>query len=271
MKPGHLVLSVMALASLLLAACQPTRTPTPVVYEIPTEVPALLPDYSVANYTGSRQIYYPFPECAPSRLYVGDRVYVSFGGTPNSIRSYPDVHPADNKIGLAMQGEGMAIIGGPACSYGWILWEVITDGGLQGWTAETNGREFWLLAMDEPPNVPDEVVGNPQAYAVYEEATSIMRNPSLSYEERSDRVRILQDTYGAELLSLVIRYVPSYDPHTDSIVSFDSYMRGLASDFGPSMVGSPIEQDPIGASISLFFDTSPENITQQLGLDQWFP
>jgi len=37
------------------------------------------------------------------------------------------------------------------------------------------------------------------------------------------------------------------------------------------MVGSPIEQDPIGASISLFFDTSPENITQQLGLDQWFP
>jgi hypothetical protein len=161
----------------------------------------------------------------------------------------------------------MTVIGGPACSLGWLLWYVFTDEGLEGWTAESDGSEFWLIAMDEPPNLPGEIVENPTAYEAYQEASAIMSDPSLSREERTERVRVLQRNYGEETVAWVMRFVPAYDPNTGSIVSFDSYMRSFASEFGDSSVDAPIEQDPVGASLRIFFDPSEETINEMLGLD----
>ena len=86
--------------------------------------------------------------CAASRLYVGDRAFVSFGGRWNAIRSSPDTHPSDNIIYRAQEGEAMQIIGGPLCNYGFLLWEVYTDTGYLGWTPETDGNEFWLVPLE---------------------------------------------------------------------------------------------------------------------------
>lgn len=227
-------------------------------------------DYVEVNeQTPPRHPYFPLADCASSRLFVGDYVYVSYGGTPNGIRSDPDVHPADNIIGKAEQGEGMTIVGGPSCSYGWILWEVVTDNQLHGWTPESDGEEFWLVPVDNPRPLASEVSQNPANYAAYQEADSIMSNNTLSDAQKRERLRVLQNSYGEEVVTTIMRYVPVYDSERGKLVSFDSYMRGMASNFGYSSSNSPIEQDPVGASISIFFDPSVENITQQLGLDDW--
>jgi hypothetical protein len=110
----------------------PTRTPRPTnTARSPTAVPTY-------------EEYFPLQNCNASRLRVGDRAYVSFGGGPNGIRSEPDTN-LDNIIGYAQEGEYVDIIGGPLCNYGWVLWRVESDGGVEGWTPEGNGREYWLI------------------------------------------------------------------------------------------------------------------------------
>jgi hypothetical protein len=116
----------------------------------PTEEPAV-EEPTPESTAAPAAPYYPLSDCAASRLHVGDRAMVSLGGGTNAIRTDPDVHPADNIIGRAPSGEEMWIVGGPECSYGWILWEVATDSGLRGWTPESDGLDFWLeLVLQEP-------------------------------------------------------------------------------------------------------------------------
>jgi hypothetical protein len=218
-----------------------------------------------------RQIYFPIEGCASSRLHVGDYVYVASCGRPNGIRNEPDVHPADNIIYRAPQGEGMTIVGGPACRYGWILWEVVTETNHLGWTPESKGDEFWLVPVDGPREPPPEIVDNPTLYSAYQEVESVMSDQALSDFQRRERIRIRQHEYGEEVVTTVLRWAPVYDPERGRFVSFDNYMRGVASEFGYSGTGAPIEQDPIGASMSIFFDPSVENITEVLGLGEWIP
>ncbi|MDH5506700.1 MAG: protein kinase [Anaerolineae bacterium] len=113
---------------------KPSATPRPA-----TQVP-------VAG-TPTPKLYYPLPNCAASRLRKGDSAFVSYGGGRNSIRDTPDTHPSDNIIGYAESGEVLVIVGGPECNFGWVLWEVVTAGGLQGWTPEGDGSEFWLVPI----------------------------------------------------------------------------------------------------------------------------
>jgi len=103
------------------------------------------------------QPYFPITGCAGSRLQVGDWAYVSFGGGANFIRTNPDVHPDDNIIGSALEGEPMEIISGPECSYGWLIWEVRSAHGLWGWTAESDGEALFLIpgiTWKSCPNAP---------------------------------------------------------------------------------------------------------------------
>lgn len=213
----------------------------------------------------NRTIYFPFRDCAPSRLYVGDTVYVSYGGRPNGIRSAPDVHP-DNIFYRAPQGEQMEIRSGPRCSWGWLIWEVMTETGHRGWTPESNGEEFWLIPLDEAPDLPGWLKSDRRAYDAYQQASAIMQDRRLSDNQKADKLRILQRTFGEELLTTVIRYVPVYDDQTGSFLSFDSYMRRFASQEGYSTTRAPIEQDPVGAGMSLFFNPSIDNIQRMLGL-----
>jgi hypothetical protein len=125
----------------------PTQTayliPTTQVY--PTVTPDLNPTYPPPiTITNNPSTYYPLSNCAASRIYKGDSVYVDFGGGNNGIRSSADVHSSTNKIATAYSGDVLVIIGGPVCSYGWILWEVRTVTGLTGWTPESDGITFWL-------------------------------------------------------------------------------------------------------------------------------
>ena len=113
------------------------------VYIEPTAVPV-----SYEPLVFERQPYYPIKDCAHSRLYVGDRAIVSLGGGSNGIRTEPDTHPSDNIIYRAPQGEGLWIIDGPECNWGWILWKVSTDTGYVGWTPESKGDEFWLTPIE---------------------------------------------------------------------------------------------------------------------------
>ncbi len=220
---------------------------------------------SKPNNQTNRVIYYPFRDCAPSRLFVGDHVYVSYGGGPNGIRSAPDVHP-NNIFYRAQEGEGMRILSGPKCSWGWLIWEVQTDSGPRGWTPESDGEEFWLIPMDEPPALPSALKNNRTAYEAYQKANSIMQDTSLTDDQKRSKLRIVQNTYGEEIFTTVIRYVPIYDSETGQVMSFDSYMRLFASESGRSTSSAPIEQDPVGAGLSIFFNPSSENIQKMLGI-----
>lgn len=213
-----------------------------------------------------REVYRPLNDCAPSRLMVGDTVYVSYGGSPNAIRSEPDVHPSDNKVYIAVQGEQLKVVGGPACSWGWILWKVKTSNGVVGWTPESDGKEFWLVPIIEPREIPTKIKSNSDLYKAYKEVEDVMSDKSLSNSEKQKQLRIKQDKYGEEVVSYIIRYVPVYNSDKGGFESFDSMMRGFASDYGDSSTSAPIEKDPVGAGMKIFFDPSPDTITDMLGL-----
>ena len=217
-----------------------------------------------------RQPYYPLSDCAASRLFVGDRAFVSLGGGSNGIRSEPDTHPSDNIIGRAPSGEGMLILDGPVCNYGWILWKVKTDSGLVGWTPETkDGKEFWLVPVDSPGDVASEFEDDPDKQTAYQQASQIMADTRLSDSDKREKMRVLQNTYGEEVVAWVMRYVPVYSTDDNKFHSFDSYMQDFSEQYGSSQSGSPIEQDPVGAGLKIFFDPSEETITEMLGLDDW--
>jgi len=78
-----------------------------------------------------------------SRLQIGDEAIV-LPGDPNLLRSEPK--KGDNIIGKLYAGDRFSIVGGPECADGVIFWLVsspsITSG--YGWTAEGDGKEYWL-------------------------------------------------------------------------------------------------------------------------------
>ena len=95
------------------------------------------------------ELYYPIEGCAASRLQDGMVIGLTQGTDYVSIRSDPDTHPSDNKIGRINPGDKATIIGGPECSYGWIMWKIQTEDGIVGWVPESNGEEFWLMAVGD--------------------------------------------------------------------------------------------------------------------------
>jgi len=116
----------------------PTALPTKEI-AFPTPIPAVQNSFQVIP------TYFPLSGCNGSRLQVGGWAYIAFGGGRNAIRSQPDVGDKNNKIGFAEEGEVVNIIGGPICSYNWVVWEVQTSQGVRGWTPEGDEREFWLV------------------------------------------------------------------------------------------------------------------------------
>lgn len=222
-------------------------------------------DAKLRTANSQRQFYIPVKDCAYSRLYVGDRVYVSFGGGANGIRKTADTHPKDNIVGRVQEGKGMIITGGPVCNWGWVLWKVKADNGLVGWTPEGNGKELWLIPIDSPLSLPKSIKDNATYYDLYNKMNSIMSDSKLTYVQKQEKVRILQRNFGEEAVATVIRYVPVYDEDSKTIMSFDSYIRKFAGEIAPSTSSSPIEQDPTGAAWRIFNDTSEDTIKKMLG------
>jgi serine/threonine protein kinase len=139
-----------------------TSTPTPFQFPTPDDAGGLQSgetgDESVEDSTSSVKptktrsseldLYYPLSGCAGSRTHVGDFVYISFGGSPNGLRSSPDTSNDDNLIGEALQGDVLEVIDGPRCDRGWILWKVLTEEKKQGWTPESDGDDWWFEVIN---------------------------------------------------------------------------------------------------------------------------
>jgi hypothetical protein len=116
-----------------------TNTPSP-TFSQPTQT-------SSAYVTPTPVLYTPLSGCAASHLHVGDSAFISYEGRKNMYRKNSDVSSDTNVIGNIQPGEVIQIIGGPQCSYGWLMWEVRTTWGDTGWTPETDGKEFWILPL----------------------------------------------------------------------------------------------------------------------------
>lgn len=132
------VIITQVLTQMITPTPEPTSTPrpsdTPEATLAPTFDPLSVP------------IYYPLANCAASRLRVGDYAVVSLLGGANGIRSGSDLR-TDVVEYYAQPGERLKIVGGPVCSYGWIVWLVETGSGYRGFTPEGNGNEYWLFPV----------------------------------------------------------------------------------------------------------------------------
>jgi hypothetical protein len=117
-----------------LPTSPPKPTPTPLPTPTPTWDPLTVP------------IYYPLEDCMASRLHVGDNAMVSLVGGPNGIRYGSDMRQ-DTIMAYADPGDVLEITAGPWCSYGWLVWKVRTADGIDGFTPEGNGSEYWLLPL----------------------------------------------------------------------------------------------------------------------------
>jgi hypothetical protein len=71
---------------------------------------------------------------------------VSLVGGPNGIRYGLNIQD-DTVIAYAQPGSTLDIVNGPWCSHGWLVWMVRMQDGLQGYTPEGNGQEYWLLPL----------------------------------------------------------------------------------------------------------------------------
>ena len=151
----------VGLVMALVAACsaqRPTSDPlsSPITSD-PTETPApttgpsdlstqwaLTPTIEIPPTPTLR----PYVACLgfrPSRIEVGDIVYVSLSPIPNQIRSEPSLETGEI-IGQAPPGEMLEILDGPGCADRIVWWQVLMEStGLVGWTGEGDSNGWWLV------------------------------------------------------------------------------------------------------------------------------
>jgi hypothetical protein len=168
-KPKKQLYLLLSSLFLLTLACRveapriileesPTAPPPPIITQVVTEVitptpaptstpqPTSTPEITATSTYDplSAPIYYPLEGCAASRLHMGDYAMVSLVGGANGIRSGLDLQSEIVEY-YAQPGEILKIVGGPFCSYGWIVWLVETGSAYRGFTPEGNGEEYWLF------------------------------------------------------------------------------------------------------------------------------
>lgn len=130
--------------TLVLFEESPTATPRPSLTPSPSVTPSNTP--SPTPYLGAT--WYPCLGLYPSRLRVGDRAMVSLSPPlPNRLRR--EASKGAEVIALLQPGEKVEILGGPACASQMIWWQVRSlASGLSGWTAEGDGKTYWLVPLE---------------------------------------------------------------------------------------------------------------------------
>ncbi len=79
-----------------------------------------------------------------SQLHVGDKAMVSLDPPlPNNVRAEPET--TAKFLYVIQPGDVVEITGGPGCSNNWVWWQILTQDGRTGWTAEGDGTEYWLV------------------------------------------------------------------------------------------------------------------------------
>lgn len=114
-----------------LTPALPTRAPTRVLTRTPTRTPTPSP---CQRYTG--------------QLRIGLVVEVSRNpGLPNRVRAKPGLD--GDYLGQIKPGEQADVLRGPSCKDGFVWWYVRSrkNTALEGWTAEGEGSQKWLLPV----------------------------------------------------------------------------------------------------------------------------
>jgi len=104
---------------------------------------------------------------SPSQITAGIAAIVTEGGVANRVRSGPG--KSNEIVGYMPPTTRFIVIGGPECdSDDQIRWWQISWNGLEGWTAEGEGDEYYLAPADgggsgttSGRNVPPVVIANP--------------------------------------------------------------------------------------------------------------
>ncbi len=259
----------------LVAACagtdmetEPDLIPTSAIIEFGETVTAVLVTVEEMEVdlkeARSRLHYLPFEDCLPTRLYNGDYAYLTGGDTSVRIRIYPDVHVSDSILAYASDKELVHIVGGPYCSYEWILWKVETSSGIYGWISESDGDWFWLSPVDGPPSLPDELKNDATKLALFTKTSEVMQDPNLSDTEKRDRVALLEKEFGKPNVIAMMQYTPVYNANHKRLESFESYWRTFASTYEQTTSDSIMETDPLTASYEIFMNPTEDTVMKML-------
>jgi hypothetical protein len=91
----------------------------------------------------------PRYECGtlPPGLTVGGRGHVSPDGIPNNLRAQPG--ESGQLIGEIPPSGEFTVLDGPRCASGISFW-LVNHNGVQGWTAEGQDQDYWLLTGGLP-------------------------------------------------------------------------------------------------------------------------
>jgi parallel beta-helix repeat protein len=122
--PTSTLTSTATLAPTATATSRPSPTATP------TEIP------KVTSCAGAPDIV----------LQIEDWAMVSKEPpVPNKVRSQPG--SSGEEIGMIPPGETMLVEDGPRCADGYAWWYVHSFNGLEGWTAEGDASNYWLIPL----------------------------------------------------------------------------------------------------------------------------
>ncbi|NPV55800.1 MAG: protein kinase [Anaerolineae bacterium] len=120
-------------------AAAPTRTPTKARTLTPTPV-------FTATAT-AQPTWYPCADAPPSQLNVGMRAHVSLDpALANNVRA--SAGKSFQLLGKIQPGETVRIVNGPDCADTWVWWRIRSESsGLEGWTAEGDFEDHWLVPL----------------------------------------------------------------------------------------------------------------------------
>ena len=133
----------------------PTITPTPLPTSASIQTPSVV---NVGWDPFTVEIYYPIPGCVASRLHEGDVAFVANNGV--DLLQSKDIGYSPVTRVLAA-GEMVDITKGPWCSGGNLIWKIATAENEEGFAAEGNGENYYLLPM--PPGTDSVVVEDPNS------------------------------------------------------------------------------------------------------------
>ena len=120
---------------------------------------------------------------------------------------------------------------------------------------------------DDPANVPPPafISRDPELRAAYNQARGMFTDVNETEESRRQKARVMQQNLGEEKMTLLLRYMPIVDLQSGKVESFDGYMRDMASSYD-SGSGSPMDLDPVGAAMTMFFDPSADTVAAMTGI-----
>ncbi|MEL6526985.1 MAG: SH3 domain-containing protein, partial [Chloroflexota bacterium] len=107
---------------------------------------------------------------APDRISIGDFATIN-AGLPNNVRATASIN--GTYLGVLPAGLFFTIADGPVCANGLRWWQVQTEGGLIGWTAEASADgNPWILPLagsplaNTTPEIPNQTSVKPVASSV---------------------------------------------------------------------------------------------------------